>query len=122
MHVGALVLELLHLKRHIVELVAQILNLLHIGSDGVIESLGQRIRRRRHCCRRSVRPRVARGTGRSLRRTVDMILRDRSPVGLQLVLGCGRAGILGVFVEATLVAVGIGRGANRHLEVLFAFG
>ena len=122
MHVCALVLELLHLERRIIELVAQVVNLLEIRPDGVVESLSQWVRRRCHVRRRRVRCRVTRSTGRSLRRAVRMVLRGRSTVGLQLVLGCGRARVLGVFVQATLVAVRVWGCADRHLQVLFAFG
>lgn len=53
-----------------------------------------------------------------------MVLGRRGAVGLQFILRCGGAGVLGVFVEAASAVVSVGRiggGADRHLEVLFAF-
>ena len=51
-----------------------------------------------------------------------MVLGHRSSVRLQLVLRRRRARVLSVFVQAALIAVRVGLGANRHLKILFAFG
>ena len=53
-----------------------------------------------------------------------MVLQWLGAVGLQFVLRGGRTGILGVFVESLVTianTVGVWRGSDGHLEILFTF-
>lgn len=80
MHVCALLFQLLHLQRHIVELIAQIVDLVEVRPDRIVESLRERVRRRRHSRGRGMCCRVARSPGRPLRRGVKMVLRRSGAV------------------------------------------
>lgn len=50
MHVCALILELLKLVGGVLEFVLEVVDLIEIGSDGIVEGLGQWVGSGFHCC------------------------------------------------------------------------
>ena len=106
MHVCALILERLELIVPFLELVFELLDLIYVGSQGIIEGLGQWIGGGFHCCRGD-------WTGVHISRTgghracarcgvIGLIARGRGSKGLQFILRIETAGILGIFVGWTL--------------------
>lgn len=129
-HVCALILELLKLIGGVLDLVLEIVDLLEVGSDGIIEGLGQWIGGGFHGCRSDgTGVCITRGDRASTRcRVITLIASSGGSKGLQFVLRIETTGVLGVFVGWTLyllrvVIVGIfGVRPGRHWKVLLAFG
>ena len=127
-HVCALILELLKLVGGVFDLVLEVLNLIKIGSDGIIEGLAQWIGSGFHCCRGNwAGVCISQGERTTRGGIVTLIASGGRSKGLQFVLRIETAGILGVFVRWTLyllrvIIVGIlGIGSGRHWKILFAF-
>ena len=121
-HVCALILELLELISGVLDFILEILDLIEVGSDGVVEGLGQWIRGGFHCCRGDgTGVCIVRGDGPSPRcGIVTLITSSGGSKGMQFVLRIESARILGVFVGWTLdllrvVTVGVfGKRSGRH--------
>ena len=106
MHVCALILERLELIGGFLDLVFEILDLIYVGSEGIIEGLGQWIGCGFHCCRSD-------WTGVHIGRTgghracarwgvIGLVASGRGSKGLQFILRIESARILSVFVGWTL--------------------
>ena len=116
MHVSAFILELLKLVISIFELIFELFNLVEIGSDSLIEGLGQRIRGGLHacCCDWSVRQNVTgiyRAAGGSI---VTLIASSGRTVRLKFVVRIKAARVLSVFKGRALLHVHVvGGGGGR---------
>ena len=103
MHICALILELLKLIGGLLDLVLKMLDLIQIGSDGIVESFGQWIGRGLHIGGWDwTGVYVSRGERSSSRcRIITLIASSGWSKGLQLVLRIETARVLGVFVRWT---------------------
>lgn len=104
-HVCALILELLKLIAGVLDLVLEVFNLIEVGSDGIVEGLGQWIRGGfHHVCRSDGTGVCVNGGDRASTRggVVTLVAGGGGSKGLQSVLGIETAGVLGIFVWWTL--------------------
>ena len=128
-HVCALILELLKLIGGVLDFIFEILDLVEIGSDGIIESCFQWIGSGFHCCRSDWTGGCVDGCERSSARSgiITLVAGSGGTEGLQFVLRIETAGVLGVFKGGALyllrvVIVCIFRiGPGRHWKILFTF-
>ena len=130
MHVGALILELLKLIVGVFDFVLEILDLVDIGSNGIIECLGQWIGSRFHCCRGDWTGICVDGCDRASARCgiITLVAGSGGTEGLQFVLRIETAGELGVFIRGTLYLLRVvvvcifGIGPGRHWKILLTSG
>ena len=129
MHVCALILELLKLIGGVLDFVLEILDLIDIGSDGIVECLGQWIGGGFHCRRSDWTGGWVDGCQRtSARSSIITLIAGSGGSELQFVLRIETAGVLGVFIWGTLYLLRVvvvcifGIGSGRHWKILLAFG